>query len=201
MKYELLLQKAKNLQFDKHELIYTYMDTSIVIIRPKSLPRRFKHYDVNKNFQIWLYKGEKHFRPSHLRILLDLKLRVMNKPETKQLLLEAFDKIYYGENPLVAIEPLKTINFSNCIEPLPIVAHLAQIMLIEQEIGYGTKSKFDPPSLFLQGWIRTFLHSNNEIDQLVYRICRNTPPSVKYTAEDDRNHPKYVQYASPLWYL
>ncbi|MGM9520702.1 MAG: hypothetical protein ACI3WS_08505, partial [Phascolarctobacterium sp.] len=119
----------------------------------------------------------------------------------KNLLLESFDRIFYGEDPLVAINPLESIEFVNCIEPLPVVANLAQIMLVEQEIGYGSKSTFEPPSLYLQGWIRTFLDSNKEIDELVYRLCRNTPPQVKYTSQDNRKHKKYVPNASPLWYL
>ncbi|MGM9568886.1 MAG: hypothetical protein ACI3XC_02275 [Phascolarctobacterium sp.] len=201
MKYNQLANKAKHLQFDKPETIYTYLNTSIIITRPSMLSKRFRHYDINKNFQIWLYKGEINFRPSHLRILIDLKLRVMAMPAIKNLLLESFDKIFYGEDPLAAIHPLKSIEFVNYIEPLPVIANLAQIMLIEQEIGYGSRSTFEPPSLYLQGWIRTFLDSDKEIDELVYRLCRNTPPSPMYTSRDDRNHIKYEQNASPLWYI
>ena len=200
MKYNMLLKRAESLPFDAFDTIYTYMDTSIALFRPSVLSKRFVDYDVNKNLQIWLFKEGKQFRPSHLRILLDLKLRVMNKPEAKNLLLKALDEIYYGEDPFVAIQPLNSVEFSYYIEELTITASLVQAMLLEQEVGYGSKSKFDPPSLFLQGWIRTFIHSDKDFDKLVYGICRNNPPQVKYTSKDNRKSKKYEQNASPLWY-
>lgn len=38
------------------------------------------------------------------------------------------------------------------------------------------KSTFNPPSLYIHGWIRTFINDKQEIGQVVYLICRNTPP-------------------------
>lgn len=119
-------------------------------------------------------------------------MRARELPQAKKELLVAFDKIFYGEEPLTAIEPLIYIPFTQYINPIDITAVLAQLFIIEQDIGYGSKSTFDPPSLYIHGWIRTFIEANQEIDQVVYRICRNTPPAVKYTCQDNRNHPKYV---------
>ena len=52
-----------------------------------------------------------------------------------------------------------------------------------------------------EGLIRTFIEADQEIDQVVYRICRNTPPAVKYTCQDNKNHPKYNPDAPLLWYV
>lgn len=190
------------LPFDTMTEVYSNSKQKLLIYRPSELSERFKNYDVNTNFQIFLKIGNsKPFRPNHLRLLIDLKLRVRELPLTKEELLIAFDKIFYGEDPLCAIKQLTHIPFTQYINPIDITAILAQLFIIEQDIGYGAKSTYEPPSLYIQGWIRTFLASEQEIDQIVYRICRNTPPAVKYTCQDNKNHQNYNPNAECLWYL
>lgn len=202
MTYDDMRQIILDLQFDTMTEIYDNGEQSILLYRPSTLSERFKSYDVNTNFQIFLKIGNnKPFRPNHLRLLIDLKLRSRECPESKEELLYAFDEIFYGEEPLDAIKHLTYFRFTQYINPLDITAILAQLFIIEQDIGYGSKSTFDPPSLYIHGWIRTFIESNQEIDQIVYRICRNTPPAVKYTCQDNRNHPKYNPTSAPLWYI
>lgn len=201
MTYNRMKDIVLNLPFDTMTEVYNNEKQTILIYRPSTLSERFKKYDVNKNFQIFLKIGDdKPFRPNHLRLLIDLKLRARELPQVTEELLIAFDKIFYGEEPLVAIKPLTLIHFTQYINPIDITAILAQLFIIEQDIGYGSKSTFDPPSLYIHGWIRTFIESNQEIDQIVYRICRNTPPAVKYTCQDNKNHPKYNPNATLLWY-
>ena len=201
MTYDELKEVILDLPFDDMIQIYNNGEQSLLVYRPSKLPARFRNYDVNTNFQIFLQIGnEKPFRPNHLRLLLDLKLRSRELPEAKETLLLAFDEIFYGGDPITAIESASHIRFTQYINPLNITAVLAQLFIIEQDIGYGTKSTFDPPSLYLHGWIRTFIDSEQEIDQLVYRICRNTPPAVKYTCQDNKKHSKYNPIAEYLWY-
>lgn len=191
-----------DLPFDTMQEVYNNGEQAILIYRPSRLSARFRNYNVNTNFQVFLQIGnDDPFRPNHLRLLLDLKLRVREFPEEKEELLAAFDKIFYGYEPLEAIRNLTYIRFTQYINPIDITAILAQLFIIEQDIGYGHKSKFDPPSLYLQGWIRTFIDAEQEIDQIVYRICRKTPPAVKYTCQDNRNHAKYNPDADILWYI
>lgn len=191
-----------DLPFDTMQEVYNNGEQAILIYRPSRLSARFRNYNVNTNFQVFLQIGnDDPFRPNHLRLLLDLKLRVREFPEEKEELLAAFDKIFYGYEPLEAIRHLTYIRFTQYINPIDITAILAQLFIIEQDIGYGHKSKFDPPSLYLQGWIRTFIDAEQEIDQIVYRICRKTPPAVKYTCQDNRNHAKYNPDADILWYI
>ncbi|MBO5146224.1 MAG: hypothetical protein J6C19_11940 [Lachnospiraceae bacterium] len=202
MTYDEMLHFVLELPFDTMTEVYNNSEQSILIFRPSTLSERFKNYDVNTNFQIFLkIANDKPFRPNHLRLLIDLKLRVRELPQYKEDLLAAFDKIFFGDEPLEAILPLTHIHFTQYINPIDITAILAQLFIIEQNIGYGYKSTFNPPSLYIHGWIRTFIASNQEIDQIVYRICRNTPPAVKYTCQDNKNHPKYNPNAQLLWYL
>lgn len=202
MKYNDMKKIVLELSFDTMTEVYSNGVQSILIYRPSILSERFKNYDVNTNFQIFLKIGDdKPFRPNHLRLLIDLKLRAREIPQAREELLIAFDKIFYGEDPLQAIKPLTYIRFTQFINPIDITGILAQLFIIEQDIGYGGRSTFDPPSLYIHGWIRTFIESEQEIDQIVYRICRNTPPAVKYTCQDNKNHIKYNPDAELLWYL
>lgn len=202
MTYDEMREIVLDLPFDTMTEVYNNGEQAILIYRPSTLSERFKNYDVNTNSQIFLKIGnDKPFRPNHLRLLIDLKLRARELPQYKEDLLIAFDKIFYGDEPLEAILPLTHIHFTQYINSIDITAILAPLFIIEQNIGYGHKSTFNPPSLYIHGWIRTFIASNQEIDQIVYRICRNTPPAVKYTCQDNRNHPRYNPNAQLLWYL
>ena len=200
MNYDEMKEIVLDLSFDTMTEVYNNGEQAILIYRPSTLSERIKNYDVSTNYQIFLRIGDnKPFRPNHLRLLIDLKLRARELSQSKEELLIAFDKIFYGVNPLDAIKPLTHIPFTQYIKPIDITAILAQLFIIEQDIGYGGKSTFDPPSLYIQGWIRTFISSEQEIDQIIYRICRNTPPAVKYTCQDNKNHPKYNTNAECLW--
>lgn len=202
MKYDDMLNFVLKLPFDTMTEVYNNGVQSILIFRPSTLPKRFKYYDVNKNFQVFLKIGnDKPFRPNHLLPLIDLKLRARKLPQCRKELLIAFDKIFYDVEPLEAIQPLNNIHFTQYINPIDITAVLAQLFIIEQNIGYGNKSTFNPPALYIHGWIRTFIASDQEIDQIIYRICRNTPPAVKYTCQDNKNHSKYNSDAELLCYL
>lgn len=202
MTYNELRETILDLEFDTMTLIYDNGEQKILVFRPSTLSDRFKDYDVNTNFQIFLQIGdEKPFRPNHLRLLIDLKLRSRELPQTREDMLIAFDRIFYGEDPLLAIKEISHIYFTQFINPLDITAVLAQLFIIEQDIGYGSKSTFEPPSLYIHGWIRTFIHSEQEIDQIIYRICRNTPPAAKYTCQDNKNHLNYNPEPVELWYI
>lgn len=147
-----MLHFVLKLPFDTMTEVYNNGEQSILIFCPSTLPKRFKDYDVNKNFQIFLkIRDEKPLRPNHLRLLIDLKLRAKELPQYKEKLLVAFDKIFYGNEPLDAIQALDNIHFTQYINPIDITAVLAQMFIIEQNIGYGNKSTFNPPVLYIHG--------------------------------------------------
>ena len=136
--------------------------------------------------------------PNHLRVFIDLNLRVRSNPDSKKALLLAFDDIFYGKDPLIAIESLSNYHFEHYLNSLPIIASLSQLFIVEQIHGYTSKrdSKYDPPSLFYQGWVRTFIDGPREIDQLSMSASSRQPPSPKYTKMEDKNRKEYQENLS-----
>lgn len=64
---------AQKLPFDKPITIYKSQGYEISFKRPSTLSAIFKHYDINKNFQIYLKEpNQKPYKPNHLRLLFDL---------------------------------------------------------------------------------------------------------------------------------
>lgn len=192
---------AQKLPFDKPITIYKSQGYEISFKRPSTLSARFKHYDINTNFQIYLEEpNQKPYKPNHLRLLFDLYFLSRENPNQKNDILEAFDKIFYGEDALTAIDKLTTLNCQQSLSPIDINAILALSFIVEQNIGYGNKSKFFPPSLYIQGWIRTFIDSDKPLDKLCYSICRNNPPEAKYTCKDNAYNKRYTPNNTVLWY-
>ena len=70
-----------------------------MLLRSVSQSRYRSH--MKKNFQIWLKEGEREFRPNHLRVMIDLNLRIRSRGDLKERLLFAFDNIFYGRDPLL----------------------------------------------------------------------------------------------------
>lgn len=201
MKYTELEEIINNLPFDEEKIIYSNNGQTLYVVRPSQLSSRFKDYDASKNFQIWLkITDKKAFKPNHFRLLIDLYTRVREIPESKDDLLFAFDSIFYGEDPLNIINLLDKYHYTQAINPLDISVVLAQLFIAEQNIGFGKTSKYNPRSLYIQGWIRTFINADYEIDQVISGISYNRPPQVGYTKQDDRNHKAYNPDAKPLWY-
>lgn len=192
---------AKELPFDNKKTIFKKGNTEIQLFRPSKLSARFKDYDVEKNFQIWLKEGEREFRPNHLRVMIDINLRVRSRPELKEDLLIAFDNIFYGKDPEKELMNLSKEKFEHYLNDLVIIGVLAQLFIIEQEYGYEKESMFEPPTLFFQGWIREFIDNPKEIDNLCMSICNGQPPLAKYVNKENKKNKFYVKESPALWYL
>jgi len=166
-----LFDIIKNLEYNNKKIIYSYGSAEIYVIKPSKLSKNFINYDPSRNFQIWLNENNIDFRPNHLRILIDLNLRIKSRLDLKNKLLSAFDSIYYGEDPEKALYSLNEENFNLYLNNLMIVGILHQLLLLEQEYSYNKESHFDPPSLFLQGWVREFIDSPKEIDNMCMSVA------------------------------
>ncbi len=194
-----LTAKIISLDFDVEMEIYNNGIQRLLAIRPSEL---YKDYDINKNFQILLDNGTGNvFKPNHLRLLLDLYLCVKEHPQAKEKISRAFDNIFLGMEPICAVDELLKIDFPLSEDPIDILAYMAQLFIVEQNVGYGDKSKYNPPALYIQGWIRTFINSDKELDKIIRNIALNQPPAVAYTRLDDKNHKKYDPCAPELWYI
>ncbi len=191
----------KNLSFDIEKTVYKDEKIRIYLFRPSKLSKRFEGYDKEKNFQIWLEEGERKFRPNHMRVFIDLNLRIRSKPELKKKLLLAFDNIFYGKDPEEELNELKNEQFEHFLNSLIVIGYLSQLFIIEQEYNYNKESKFEPLTLFYQGWIRQFIDSPKEIDNLCMSVASGQPPLVKYTSLENKKHKNYTDNLKPLWYL
>lgn len=193
---------VRDLEFDKEKTIFKDKNTEIFIFRPSKLSARFKDYDLKKNFQIWLREGERKFRPNHMRVFIDLNLRVRSNPNLKKELLVAFDNIFYGKDPEKELEELSKTNFEHFLNDLKLIGILAQLFIIEQEYGYTRESKYDPPTLFYQGWIREFIDSPKEIDNMCMSVAKGQPPKAIYTNLENKKSKKFIiKEPTPAWYL
>ena len=201
MNYGETFKLVKKLSFDKDYIVCKSEEAELFILRPSKLTKRFKSYDVKRNFQIWLRIGEREFRPNHLRVMIDLHLRSRSRPDLKRDLLQAFDNIFYGSDPENEIRKLEKENFDHFLNPLPIIANLSQLFLIEQEYAYYGESNFSPINLFYQGWVRQSIATEKEIDNVCMSIANRQPPSPKYTSLDNRKHKDYQEKRKPLWYF
>jgi len=202
MKYKNMLKIIKELEFDKKIILCEDKDIQLYVIRPSKLPKRLKNaYDIKKNFQIWLREGEREFRPNHLRMMIDLNLRTRSRPDLKKVLLTIFDNIFYGKDPNNEIKLLDNEKFEHFLNSLKIIANLAQLFIIEQEFNYTRESNFEPKTLFFQGWIREFIDSPKEIDNMCMSVCNGQPPKVQYTNKENKKNKNYQKDRKDLWYL
>lgn len=201
MDKESIFKIVKDLPFDNKKIIYKENNIEIYIIRPSRLSKRFKDYNLEKNFQIWLKEDNREFRPNHLRIMIDLNLRVRSRPDLKKKLLLAFDNIFYGKDPENELKEISRENFEHFLNPLILIGYLAQLFIIEQEYNYNKESRFNPPTLFLQGWIREFIDSPKEIDNLCMSVCKGQPPKAQYVNLENKKDRSYVKNLKSLWYI
>lgn len=205
MKKQDMQRLIKDMPKDKDILVYCDEDYDVFLLRPSVLSPRFRNYDVNKNFQIWLLekKHSRKFRPNHLRVFIDLNLRVRSRPDLTNRLLGAFDKIFAGEDPEIVLREFSKEKFEFELNRIQVIGVLSQLFIIEQEYGYNKDSKYDPPSLFYQGWVREFIHNPKEIDNLCMSVSKGQPPTAKYVSVENKKSHKYdlLKLMKPLWYL
>jgi len=201
MDKQAMFKVIRELSFDTNKIVYKNNDLEIYLFRPSKLSKRFEDYDVKKNFQIWLKEGERTFRPNHLRVMIDLNLRVRSRVDLKKKLLLAFDNIFYGADPEKELKELSKENFEHFLNDLVVIGILSQLFIIEQEYGYHKESKFDPPTLFFQGWIREFIDNPKEIDNLCMSVCNGQPPLAKYVKFENKKDKKHNSKLKSLWYI
>ncbi|HUW24367.1 MAG TPA: hypothetical protein VMW04_01935 [Patescibacteria group bacterium] len=201
MKYDELIEIVKTLPFDEEKTIIEESGTRLFIFRPSQLSKRFESYDRSKNFQIWLTEGERKFRPNHLRVMIDLNLRARSRPDLKKDLFLIFDNIFYGDDPNEEIKRITNEKFEHFLNPLKIIANLSQLFIAEQNYSYAGESKFDPPTLFYQGWVRQAIDNVKEIDNICMSIANRQPPTAKYVSIENKKNSKFREGLGALWYL
>lgn len=204
MEYNEMQKIIETLEFDKPKTVcIDESGAEIYIYRPSEIKSKLKNeYDTQKNFQIWLNYDFKKFRPNHLRVLIDLNLRVRARPESKKELMIAFDNIFYGKDPDLEISKLSDIDYPYSLNSIRIIANLSQLFIIEQETNYSRESYFKPKALFYQGWVREFIDCPKEVEQMCFSAAKGQQPLVRYTNKENKKLPsKYEPNLKQLWYI
>lgn len=105
---------------------------------------------------------------------------------------------------VVILDVLKKLakeKFEHFLNPIQITGCLSQLFLIEQEYCYHKQSKYEPPTLFYQGWVREVIDNPKEIDNLCMSVCNRQPPVTKYTNNKNKKSKQFCKYLEPLWYI
>ena len=78
MKMKDMVKRAIDLPFEEYDVILVDDNgVELSIYRPTKVPKGLRQeYDSKKNFQIWLKDENNHFKPNHLRLMIDLDFSV-----------------------------------------------------------------------------------------------------------------------------
>ncbi len=196
-----IFQVVKKLPFDTKKVVYREGNLSVFLYRPSKLSKRFAGYNKKKNFQIWFKEHNREFRPNHMRVFIDLNLRVRSRPALKKKLLTAFDNIFYGNDPELELKNLNKEHFEHSLNPIYITGVLSQLLIIEQEYAYNKTSRFSPSTLFYQGWVREFIDNPKEIDNLCMSVANGQPPLSRYVDLENKKSKNFTKNLKSLWYL
>lgn len=169
---------------ERQDIYFSDKDTIVFVNKPIKVPAKLKNskkYDPKKNFQIGIARaGIKEFLPNHLRILMDLNLKNKEDKNKAQILFDAIEAVYDGEDPLKFEKQLKGIVFDRQIETAFTDLCLAQLFMLEQDINYHF-GKVQPPRSYLMGYIRMIQLQAEEIDKLLWSSTRHPPRKIYRT--------------------
>lgn len=178
MNYKELLETINKLDVGNSKNIYRVDNTDIWIHRPEKLGRSLKSkekYDIKTNFQIFMRGGDgRAFRPNHLRILIDLHLKLISNSKEAERLFSILEEIYRGKDPLEFKDELSKIKFKMQLDTALVNICCSQLFMAEQDINY-TKGKIKPPRSYLMGYIRFVKSEKENIDKLLWNSIRHPP--------------------------
>lgn len=127
-------------------------------------------------------RGE--FRPTHVRLFLDLYLKGISNSRDAQTLFRLFEQVYDGEDPEKLQEEAVKLQFPMQLDNADVNLFYGQLLMIEQEFNYGPKGckqgKVQPPREFLTRFVRWIASGDEEIDKIITNAVRNWPLPVKY---------------------
>lgn len=178
MEYKKLLEVIKDLKIGESKNIYRVDNTDLWIFRPEKLGSSLKNkdkYDIKTNFQIFMRGGDgKAFKPNHLRVLLDLHLKLVSNPNLAEKLFSILEEIYNGKDPLEFKDELSKMKFKMQLDSALVNVCCAQLFMSEQDINY-TMGKIQPPRSFLMGYIRFIKVGQENIDKILWSSIRHPP--------------------------
>lgn len=137
-----------------------------------------------KDFSVFLKKPEQEeFSPTFVRLLIDLHIKKISKPDETDSLSKLFESIYEGEDCTALIDSLAGKTFPMQLDSLDVNVVLAQLLMIKQEFNYGQEKRetaYDPARGYLMAYIRWVLSEKNEIDKIVTAAVKEYMPPESF---------------------
>lgn len=169
----------KKLSSGEHKVIYQSKDGVKVTVTQTG---KFSKNDYAVGLII---PGKEEFRPTHIRLIIDLYIkRESNSLGAKSLFL-ALEKIFKGEDPKNLLNELALIKFPMFLDSAEVNLYVAQLLMIEQDFNFGPnapkKSKLNPPREYLMRFIRWVASGDSTIDRIIFAAAgRKFPAPEKY---------------------
>lgn len=123
------------------------------------------------------------FRPTHVRLLIDLHLKCLSDPKDARVLLDAFESVYHGDDPLSVTGQFAHVKFPMQLDRADVNLLYAQLLMVEQDFNYGPgkkRSSFNPARGFLMAFIRWAGSQEDQIDKVITAAVRNYPPPRRF---------------------
>jgi hypothetical protein len=178
MNIEQAMKQMLDLKDGEFRKVYTSQDgTAITVLHTG------KH--SARDFAVGLeIPKQKHFKPTHIRLIVDVFLKRTSNPKSAEQLLGLLERLFNGEDVTVlATEALK-LEFPMKFDSAETNLYYSQLLFVEQDINYGPTSKkpskMKLPRNFLMSFIRFAMSGDQEIDKVVFLAVRNLPPPKKY---------------------
>jgi hypothetical protein len=138
-----------------------------------------------KDFAVGLeIPGQSEFKPTHIRLIVDVFLKRASNPTGAQQLLGLLERLFNGEDATVLAAEARQLEFPMKFDSAETNLYYSQLLFVEQDINYGGEygktSKMNPPRNFLMSFLRFAMSGDKEIDKVVFQAVRNLPPPKKY---------------------
>jgi hypothetical protein len=130
--------------------------------------------------------GQEEFRPTHIRLLIDLYIKKLSNPDGANDLFIAIEKINDGEDPEKLYETLLKHSFTMKFDSPEVNLYYAQLLLIEQDFNFSPPSKkvsrLNPPREYLMRFIRWVASGDDLIDRVIFAGAgRKYPAPERYS--------------------
>lgn len=132
--------------------------------------------------------GKAEFKPTHIRLLVDLYIKKESDPLAAKSLFLAIERLSDGEDPTVLAQPFDQTKFPMQLDSAEVNLSYTQLLLIEQDVNFGlygntTKtSKLTPPREYTMRFIRWVAAGDTELDQILFAGAgRKYPAPERYS--------------------
>ncbi len=178
MNIEQATKQMLDLKEGEFRKVYTSQDGTVVTALHTA-----KHSP--KDFAVGLeIPGQKEFKPTHIRLIVDVFLKRASNQHGAEQLLGLFERLFNGEDATALAMEAKRLEFLMKFDSAETNLYYAQLLFVEQDINYGGQygktSKMKLPRNFLMSFLRFAMSGDKEIDKVVFQAVRNLPPPKKY---------------------